>query len=187
MSKIVSFIILSGLVLAAVVAFNVGSVNAREETKFVQFSVLAKDQANYGVDENPSTIPAVSPGIIEEKVKDTGFESNLPIIRYTSLPAANPEVTHQDNDNTQSVDEKEAHGNSGNHNGVSNQNQNQNQNNNGNNGSNQNNGKGKEREKEKEKATNLGGGGNSNSNTNQNANSGDGAANSNDKAANSDK
>lgn len=182
MSRIVSLAVLGGLVIAALAAINVNSVNAREETRFVQFSVLAKDSANYGVDDNPSMIPAISEEIIEEKVSDIETRSTVPIIKYTSLPSESPDPVHKDSD--KGAEEYEDHNIPGNNgNGNSNQNQNQNQNN-GNNGSNQNNGKEKEREKEKEthpgKST---GKGSANSNANSNAN---GNANSNANSGNGD-
>lgn len=143
MPKIVSFITVGGLVLAALAAFNINNVNAREETKFVQFSVLAEDQANYGVDENSSTIPAVSPDIIEDKLHDSGSTSIIPIIKYKYLPSQNPKPAPPDNDETHTVDESEPHHENNGGSSVNNGNggDNQNQNNNGNNSSNQNNGK----------------------------------------------
>jgi hypothetical protein len=90
MAKIVSFIVLAGLVLAAVAAVNTSAVNAREETRFVPISVLAEGQANYGLDEN-LTIPAISPAIIEDKVHDTLSESLVPTFTYSPLPEDNSE------------------------------------------------------------------------------------------------
>ena len=172
MPKIVSLIILGGLVIAALAAFNINGVNARAETKFVQFSVLAEDRANYGVDENSSLIPAVSVDIIKDKVHDLGSASTIPIIKYTSLPAKTPKTARHDNDESQTVNESEPHENNGKGNSVNNGNggSNQNQNNNGNSGSNQNNGKQKEKGTKPDKGS---GSSNSNSNSDSNSNSND--------------
>jgi outer membrane biosynthesis protein TonB len=99
MSKFVYFIVLGGLALAAIAAVNVGVVSAGEETRSVQFSVLAEDQANYGVDENFGTIPAVSADIIEDKVHD----SSVPIFTYTTL------IKDESEAGTQSEDEAEVY------------------------------------------------------------------------------
>lgn len=107
MSKVVSFIILGGLVLAAAATVNFIGVDARQETKFVPISVLAKNQANYGVDEGLGTIPAVSIDILEDKVHDLQQKSSVPIIRYTSLPTRDLGIEGQENDNTQTIDKVE--------------------------------------------------------------------------------
>jgi hypothetical protein len=99
MSKFVYFIILGGLALAAIAVVNVGVISAGEGTRSVQFSVLAEDQANYGVDENFGTIPAVSADIIEDKVHD----SSVPIFTYTPLIKDEPEA------GTRSEDEAEVY------------------------------------------------------------------------------
>jgi len=99
MSKFVYFIILGGLALVAIAVVNVGIVSAGGEIRSVQFSVLADDQANYGVDVNFGTIPAVSPDIIKDKVHDIQSESSVPIIEYTTLPGEDEESTDQDDEN----------------------------------------------------------------------------------------
>lgn len=110
MSKILTLLILGGVVLAAVGWINIGSVSAREETKFVQVSVLAEDQANYSVDENSATIPAVSAAIIEDKVHDLQMSANIPTIRYTTLPPQKPVRTGTHSEG-QTVDPSAAHNN----------------------------------------------------------------------------
>jgi hypothetical protein len=106
MSKFVYFIVLGGLALAAIVAVNVGIVSAGEETRSVQFSVLAEDQANYGVDKDFGTIPAVSADIITDKIRDMDSVSSIPTIKYTTLPA---ETSDTDNDEGQSVNQRNNH------------------------------------------------------------------------------
>jgi len=106
MSKIVYFIILGALILAAVAAVNVNDVAAREETRFVQISVLAEDQADYGVDEILS-IPAVSAEIIEDKVHDIQQDSSVPVITYTSLPKKDPKPDTQSGEEVDKEELKE--------------------------------------------------------------------------------
>jgi hypothetical protein len=139
MSKIVYFTILSVLLLAAVTALNVYGLNAREPAKFVPVSVLAQDQADYGVDENASTVPAVSPAIIEDKMHDLIPPGTVKLIPYTILPPQNAGPADEDNDPSQAADQtqtKKDHGNNGHGNSDQNQNQHQNQNQNQNNNGN---------------------------------------------------
>lgn len=111
--------ILGGLVLGVAIAVNIPNFNTYEETRFVQISVLAENHANYGVDENSGTVPAVSIEILEDKLHDV--QSSIPIIRYTSLPAEEQESEGQDND-VQPADKGKVHDNHGNNgNGNSNQ------------------------------------------------------------------
>lgn len=104
MSKFVYFIILGGLALAAIAVVNVGVISASEGTRSVQFSVLAEDQANYGVDENFGTIPAVSADIITDKIRDMDSVSSIPTIKYTTLPAEASET--DSTDEAQSVNQR---------------------------------------------------------------------------------
>lgn len=103
MSKFVYSIIVGGLALAAILAVNFRIANAGEEIKTVQFSVLADDQANYGVDENYGTIPVVSASIIEDKMNDLESASSIPTIKYTTLPAETSEAASQENDEAQAA------------------------------------------------------------------------------------
>lgn len=153
MSKIIYFLLLGGLLIAAVAAININSVNADDDDKFIPISVLSKKQANYGVDTNLVTIPAVSADILEDKVRDTQGESSVQIIRYTSLPVENQGTADQDN--AQSADQGEPHNNQGS-NGNGNSNQNMNNNGNGNSNQNTNN-----------NGNGNAGGGNNNSNNDQ--------------------
>jgi hypothetical protein len=105
MSRILSFTILGGLLIAAIAAINIGGVNAGEETKFVQFSVLAQGHADYGADEALS-IPAVSAAIIQDKIEDLGPTSSIPVIKYTGLPAEASD-SGQANDNAQPGEEEQ--------------------------------------------------------------------------------
>lgn len=135
MPKITYFTMLSVIVLAAITAINLHAVNTSEEAKFVQVSVLAHDQADYGVDENARMIPAISPAIIEDKVEDLqAVSKTVKTIKYTTLPVQNSEATGVDNNssqNTNNSQNKKDHDNNGNGNGNQNQNQNQNTNGNG--------------------------------------------------------
>lgn len=139
MPKIVYVMILGGLALGVAVAVNFHNFNTHEETRFIQISVLAENHANYGVDENLGTVPAVSIEILEDKFHDA--QSSVPIIRYTSLPAKKQKSEGQGNDYVQPADKGKVHDNHGN-NGNGNSNQqgggNPDQGNSGNAGSNQN-------------------------------------------------
>jgi len=105
MSKIIYVIILGGMVLVAIAAINVNTVNARQEAEFIQISVLADEQANYGVDENLFAIPAISMEIVEDTVHDLQRQSLVPVIRYTSLPAKDSKVDTEDSDVSETVDQ----------------------------------------------------------------------------------
>jgi hypothetical protein len=130
MSKVIYFIILSGLVIAVVATIHMSGVSAYENTKFLPISVLSKKQANYAADDL-DVIPAISVDILEDKVHDMQSASSVQIIRYTSIPVENQVGTDQDD--SQSADQGEPHNNQGNNgNGSSNQNGN-----NGNGNSNQ--------------------------------------------------
>lgn len=137
MPKIVYVMILGGLALGVAVAVNFHNFDTHEETRFIQISVLAENHANYGVDENLGTVPAVSIEILEDKFHDA--QSSVPIIRYTSLPAKKQKSEGQGNDYVQPADKGKVHDNHGN-NGNGNSNQqgggNPNQGNSGNGGAN---------------------------------------------------
>jgi hypothetical protein len=105
MSKIGYLIILCGAALAILTVVNIGDANVQQETKFMQVSVLALDQADYGIDENVSTIPAVSPAIIEDKIHDLTPPGSVKIIRYTTLPIENSGPAGEDIDHMQTVDQ----------------------------------------------------------------------------------
>lgn len=147
MSKIVYFTVLSLILLAALTAINIHGVNASEATKFVPVPVLAQDQADYGVDENARPIPAISPGIIEDKIQDMNSVSEtVKTIEYTTLPLTNSKPAERGNSSSPNVYNPQTTGNPGNNgNSVNNQNQNKNQNTNQNkNGQNKDKNKGKD-------------------------------------------
>ncbi len=150
MSKIVYFIIACIVILTAVTVIGITGVNASGDTKFVPVSVLAKDEANYGVDDHPLTIPPVSSEIIKDAARDMGSDL-VTTIPYKILPPKNTGTAGDDNNGAQSENSAEVHNGYGNDgSSASNQNQNngQNQNNNQNQNSNQNN-KGKDKNKDK--------------------------------------
>lgn len=181
MSKIAYLLVTCMLVLTAVTVVSITRVSAYDETKFVPYSVLAADQANYGVDENPLTVHAVSPDIIKGKVDD--IQSALvKTIEYTSLPTKDSELSSEDNDHLQPQDPTEVHNGYGNDGGssVSDPSQNDNQSGNQNNNQDQNNnGKGKGKNKDKTKGNNGGGSDNGNS-------GGNGKGNTNEKSSGND-
>lgn len=155
MSKIIFLMILTGLALIAVSAININNVKAGRQPGFIQVSVLAKNRADYGVDEHAMAIPAVSVEIIEDVAQDFQAQSSVQVITYTSLPTNEPKPDSESQDSSDSVDELKH--NNGQWNGNSGGNGNQG--NNGNGGSPQNGGNGKKnqngngKDKEKEDKT----------------------------------
>ena len=156
MSRIFLFTILGGLVIAVITAITIRDVNAREDTKFIPVSVLSKKQANYGTDENPVSVPAISVDILEDKIHDTEWQSSVPIIRYTSLPAANNDSTDQSSDQSELHNDPGKNGNGGNS-----------QEGGGNSNQNMNNGNGNSHQNMNNNGTGNAGGGNNNSNNGQ--------------------
>ncbi|HEX2997635.1 MAG TPA: hypothetical protein VHP14_22620 [Anaerolineales bacterium] len=148
------FTILSVILLATVTVINICGVNTGEETKFVQVPVLAQGQADYGVDENTGTIPAVSPKIIEDKVHDmTSVSETVRTIEYTTLPVKILPPADKGDDDSQSTDNPEpAEDPNSDTNSVATQDQTADQSNNGNGNSNQN--KDKDKDKDKDKKNN---------------------------------
>jgi hypothetical protein len=168
MSKIIFLMILAGSVVVALAAININDVNARQQSEFIQISVLAENHADYGIDEKVVAIPAVSVKIIEAAAQDFQPQSSVRIITYTSLPTKEPKSENEGNSGSEAIDEIKHDNDQGNANG--------NQGNNGNGGSNTNNGNGnngnsndnqkdknrdqeKDRDKDQEKDKGNGGGG----------------------------
>jgi hypothetical protein len=104
MSKVIVFIILGGLVFAAITVINISGVDAYEDAGFIPVSVLSKKQADYSADKNQVVIPAVSMDILEDKAHDIESTSSVPIIKYTSLPVKDQGSTGPDNNEAQTVD-----------------------------------------------------------------------------------
>jgi len=174
MSKVVFWSILGGLVIIAIAVTNIRVASAGEQEEFIDISVLSDNQANYGVDENPGTIPAVSPEIIQDKLHDDGEDSSsLPVIVFTvKLVLNDPTPPDQGSSDPGQDEQDDPHHDSNGNNGQDNPNngnngqdnpngggpdnpnkggnQNQNQNNNGSSGSNPSTNSGREKEKEKE-------------------------------------
>jgi hypothetical protein len=133
MSKIIFLIILAGLAVVACAAININNVNASQQPEFIQVSVLAKSQADYGVDEQMVAIPAVSIEIIEDAAHDFQSESSVRVITYISLPAEEPKQGSEGNGDPETMDEVKHNNGQGNGNGN-----NSNQGNDGNGSQNQN-------------------------------------------------
>lgn len=148
MSRITFLIILAGLAVVAVAAIHINNVNAGQQAEFIQVSVLAKNQADYGVDEQVIAIPAVSVEIIENAAQDFQTQSSVRIITYTSLPTKEPKPDRDEQEGSDSVDETRYNNGQGNGNGGGNGNQGNNGN--GNQDNNGGNGKGNGKDKEKE-------------------------------------
>ncbi|MGB8984299.1 MAG: hypothetical protein WCC12_20705 [Anaerolineales bacterium] len=162
MSKVVFWSILGGLVIIAIAVTNIRVASAGEQEEFIDISVLSDNQADYGVDENPGAIPAVSPEIIQDKLNDEGQDSSsLPVIVFTvKLVLNDPTPPDQGSSDPGQDEQDEPHHDSNGNNGQDNPNgggpdnpnkggnQNQNQNNNGSNGSDPSSNNGQEKEKE---------------------------------------
>ena len=148
MSKIIFLMIIAGLVVVALAAININDVNARQQSEFIQISVLAENHADYGIDEKVVAIPAVSMKIIEAAAQDFQTQSSVRIITYTSLPTKEPKSEDEGNSGSEAIDQTKHDNDQGNANG-----------NQGNNGNGNNNQKDKDKDKEKDKS-NGGGGGN---------------------------
>lgn len=143
MSRLIFLIILAGLALIAVSAININNANAVQQPDFIQVSVLAKNRADYGVDEHAMAIPAVSVEIIEDVAQDFQTKSSIQVITYTPLPTKQPKSNSERQDGSDSVDEIKHD------NGQTNGNSdgNANEGNNGNGGSPQNGGNGNQNDK----------------------------------------
>jgi hypothetical protein len=157
MPKIIFLMILAGLIVVAIAAISINHVNAGQRAEFIHVSVLAADQADYGVDEQVVAIPAVSIEIIEDAARDFQSESSVRVITYTSLPTEEPKLGGEDNDDSETVDEVRhnngqgnGNGNQANH-GNGNQNQDGNANGNGGNGLGNNNKKDRDKEEKPKK------------------------------------
>jgi hypothetical protein len=117
MSKIIFLMIIAGLTIVVVAAININRVDARQQPEFLQISVLAEHQADYGVDEQVIAIPAVSVDIVEDAAQDLQMQSSVPVITYTSLPTKVPQRDREGNENSEAVDETRHDNGQGNGNG----------------------------------------------------------------------
>jgi hypothetical protein len=189
MSKIVFLMIAAGLAAVAIAAIHINDVNARQQTEFIQVSVLAEHQADYGVDEQVIAIPVVSVDIIEDAARDFQSQSPVRVITYTALPTKEPRPNHEEQQDPESLDEiKHDNGqdNEGDavetsNNGNGGSNPNNGNENNGNHGNGNNSDENKDKDKDKDNGNGGGGGndkdkdngngsGNGNGNVNSNGN-----------------
>lgn len=149
MFRIILLMIVAGLATLAAAAIKINSVDAYEQPEFLQISVLAEHEADYGVNEQVIAIPAVSVEIIADAAQDFQAQSSVQTITYTSIPTKEPNPDSEGNGDTGSVDESRHDNGPGN--AVVNDNH-ANQGNNENGSSNSNNGNnGNQRDKNKEK------------------------------------
>ena len=82
--KTFSWILLGLIVLAALLVLDIATAESGTQQEFIQVSVLAGHQADYGVDEEAHTIPSISIDIITDKLRDEGkTPSSLPVILFT--------------------------------------------------------------------------------------------------------
>lgn len=106
MFRTVSYILAGGIILSAIAAvIHITDTGARTQAEFIQISVLAQSQANYGVDEHAMTIPAVSMEIIEDAVHDAQADSPIRVITYISLPFLEEQPESQEKEESDPVEE----------------------------------------------------------------------------------
>lgn len=152
MSKFSTFLLLGGLALGTIAAVRPSPDKMRAPAEFIQVSVLADNQADYGVDEVLQRIPSISMDIVVDKLQDEGKSPvSLPIILFTTSKEEDkqgdvqtPEQPPQDVKNPE-TEEVQDPGNNGNG-----QEKEKEKNNNGN-GHNKDKDKEKDKDKDKEK------------------------------------
>lgn len=158
MSKFFSFLIIGLLALGTIAAVHRNTPPARVQADFIPVSVLAENEADYGVDEGLYMIPSISLEIIADKLQDQGQAiSSLPVILFTSDEKTDDkkdEPDREENTPDQPTDEKDKD-NNGNDNG----NGNENGNGNGQEKDKDNKGNGKDKGKQKEQENQKGGNG----------------------------
>ncbi len=94
MSKLTFQIVIIGIVIAAAATLNIRGVQASEGAEILQISVRAQSTANYNVDTDLGTIPAISIDIVDDKINDGSSDgSNPPLapLPTTALTQDNPE------------------------------------------------------------------------------------------------
>ncbi len=96
MSKLTFQIIVIGIVIAAAATLNIRGVQASEGAVILQISVRAQSTANYDVDTDFGTIPAISIDIVEDKINDQSSAGLNPL--FTPLP-----TTAHTQDNSESA------------------------------------------------------------------------------------
>ncbi|MDP1716333.1 MAG: hypothetical protein Q8L41_16475, partial [Anaerolineales bacterium] len=84
MSKLTVQIIIIGIVIAVAATLNIRGVQASEGAEILQISVRAQSEANYNVDTDLGTIPAISIDIVEDKINDQSSDGSIPPL--ASLP-----------------------------------------------------------------------------------------------------
>ena len=84
MSKLTFQIIIIGIVIATAATLNIRGVQASEGAEILQISVRAQSTANYDVDTDFGTIPAISIGIVDDKINDQSSDGSNPPL--ASLP-----------------------------------------------------------------------------------------------------
>ena len=84
MSKLTFQIIIIGIVIAVAATLNIRAVQASERAVILQISVRAQSSANYDVDTDFGTIPAISIDIVEDKINDQSSDGSNPPL--ASLP-----------------------------------------------------------------------------------------------------
>jgi hypothetical protein len=70
MSKTLSMLLSSLIIILAAATINIRAAQARTDSEFPELSVRSQQQANYGVDVNFGVVPAISMDIIQDMIQD---------------------------------------------------------------------------------------------------------------------
>ncbi len=88
MSKLAVQIAIVGILIAVAATINITGVHASEGAEILQISVRAQSRANYAVDTDLGTIPAISIDIVEDKINDQASARSNPLV--APLPTTDP-------------------------------------------------------------------------------------------------
>jgi len=80
MSKLAVQITIPGILIAVTATINFLGVHPSKGAEILQISVRAQSQANYAVDTDIGTIPAISNDIIDDKINDQSSNGSNPLI-----------------------------------------------------------------------------------------------------------
>ena len=78
--KLTVQIIIVGIVIVVAATINITGVQARQGAKILQISVRPQGKANYHVDTDLSTIPAISIDIVADKINDQSSAGSNPLV-----------------------------------------------------------------------------------------------------------
>ena len=105
MSKLAAQIIIVGILIAAAATINIIGVDASQGAEILQISVRAQSNANYNVDTDFGTIPAISIDIVDDTINDQSSNGSKPLVAplsstvplqdsHESQASHTPQATH---------------------------------------------------------------------------------------------